>query len=47
MFLPGSFASALSAKYVGNIVLEGLVEHSFRGPMNVSERGVSCHGLEK
>ena len=45
--LLGSSASALSTQYVGNVVLKGLVEHSFRGSMNIAECGVSRHGLEK
>ncbi len=45
--LLGSSASALSTQYVGNVVLKGLVEHSFRGSMNIVECGVSRHGLEK
>src|SRR6266705_3554655 len=47
MLPSGSLASALSTKNVGHIVLEGLVEHTLRGSMNVPERGVSRHSLEK
>ncbi len=39
------FRSGFAVENVGDVVLEGLVEHSFGGPVSLNEHRVFCDGF--